>query len=92
MTKEDIIRKLTSRKFWMAIVALVSGLLMAFKVDAKTAEIVSGTIMSVASVIAYILGEGLVDAENKADALYIAHEVTDGSSDKPPDDEEEEDF
>ena len=55
-------RKLTSRKFWVAIVGLVSGLLMAFKVDAQTVETVSGCIMAAASVIAYIIGEGLADA------------------------------
>lgn len=56
--------KLTSRKFWMALVGLVAGILMAFKVDAGTVETVSGVIMSAASVVAYIVGEGLADAAN----------------------------
>lgn len=55
-------RKLTSRKFWLAIVGLVTGLLLANKVDAETVEKVSGIIMSFASVVAYIIGEGLIDA------------------------------
>ena len=54
--------KLTSRKFWMAIIGFVSGLLLAFKVDAQTVETISGVIMAGASVIAYIIGEGLIDA------------------------------
>lgn len=54
--------KLTSRKFWMAIIGFVSGILMAFKVDARTIETISGVCMSGASVIAYIIGEGLTDA------------------------------
>lgn len=57
-------RKLTSRKFWMAVIGLVSGLLMAFKVDAQDVETISGVIMSAASVIAYIIGEGMADAAN----------------------------
>ena len=57
-------RKLTSRKFWLAIVGLVSGLMMAFKVDAETIETISGVIMAGASVIAYTIGEGLADAAN----------------------------
>ena len=65
MNKIDILRKLTSRKFWVAVVGLVSGLLLAFKVDANTVENVSGIIMALASVVAYIIGEGLVDAEGK---------------------------
>ena len=65
MDKIDIVRKLTSRKFWVAVVGLVSGLLLAFKVDANTVENVSGIIMALASVVAYIIGEGLVDAEKR---------------------------
>ena len=55
-------KKLTSRKFWLAVIGLVSGLLMAFKVDAETVDTISGVIMSAASVIAYMIGEGLADA------------------------------
>lgn len=64
MTQIDWKRKLTSRKFWLAVVGLVSGLLVAFKVDAETVETISGVIMAAASVIAYIIGEGLADAAN----------------------------
>ena len=62
MTKTDIIRKLTSRKFWMAVAAFVSGLLMAFGETAETAEAVAGLIMAGASVLGYLLAEGLADA------------------------------
>jgi len=65
MDKIDWKRKLTSRKFWMAIIALITGILTAFNVDAGTVEKVSGLVMSGASAIAYIIAEGLVDAENK---------------------------
>ena len=58
-------RKLTSRKFWMAIAGFVTGLILAYNGSAETAETVSGCIMSGASVIAYIIGEGLTDASNK---------------------------
>ena len=57
-------RKLTSRKFWLAVCAFVTGLMIAFKVDAETVEAVSGLIMSGAAVVAYIIGEGLADAAN----------------------------
>ena len=63
MNKQDIIRKLTSRKFWLAIAAFITELIVAFKGDAETAETISGMIMAEATVIAYIVGEGLVDAE-----------------------------
>ena len=55
-------QKLTSRKFWVALVAFVTALLVAFKVDAGSIEQVTSIIMSFASLIAYIVAEGLVDA------------------------------
>ena len=64
MRKEDIIRKLTSRKFWLAVAAFVTELMIAFKGDAELAETLSGMIMAGATVIAYIVGEGLIDAGN----------------------------
>ena len=62
MTKEQIIRKLTSRKLWIALAGFVSGLIVALRGDAATAETVSALIMSAASVIGYLLAEGLADA------------------------------
>lgn len=62
MSKEDIIRKLTSRKLWMAIALFVSGVLVATGKGKDTADMVSGLIMQGAAVIAYIIGEGLADA------------------------------
>lgn len=55
-------RKLTSRKFWLAVAGFISGLILAFNGSEAVAETVSGGIMSAASVIAYIVGEGLSDA------------------------------
>ena len=64
MSREDILRKLTSRKFWLAVAAFVTELIIAFKGDAELAETLSGMIMAGATVIAYIVGEGLIDAGN----------------------------
>lgn len=58
---ETIIRKLTSRKLWMSIAAFISGLIVAFDGSAEVAETVSGCIMAGAAVVAYVLGEGLID-------------------------------
>ena len=61
ITKETIIRKLTSRKFWLAVSLFISGIITAYK-GQETAETVSGLIMQGAAVVAYILGEGWADA------------------------------
>ena len=57
MSREEIIRKLTSRKFWLAVAAFVTDLIVAFKGDAELAETLSGMIMAGATVIAYIVGK-----------------------------------
>lgn len=62
--KEYWLRKLTSRKLWIALVGFITPLLLAFGVSESTASEIAGIIMAGASCIAYILGEGLVDAEN----------------------------
>lgn len=62
MTKTDIIRKLTSRKFWLAVALFVTGLIIAFGGSKETAETVSGCIMQGAAVLGYLLAEGLNDA------------------------------
>ena len=66
MTKADIIRKLTSRKLWVAIAGFVSGLIIAFDGDAETAETISGLILQGASVLGYIIAEGMTDAAHAA--------------------------
>lgn len=55
----------------MAVVGLVSGLLIAFRVDAETVETVSGVIMSAASVVAFVIGEGMADAAGAANESPI---------------------
>lgn len=79
MNKIDWKRKLTSRKFWLAVVAFVTGVMKAFNVDAGTSEAVGGLIMAGAAVVAYIIGEGLADAAN---AGYILEEVPEEASEE----------
>lgn len=64
MNKETIIRKLTSRKLWLAVSLFISGLITAFGGEGSTAEIVSGCIMQAGAVVAYLLAEGWADAEH----------------------------
>lgn len=55
-------QKLTSRKFWAAVVGVVVGLSAAFGISENDYAQVAGLVTSAVSVIAYIGGEGLVDA------------------------------
>ena len=56
-------RKLSSRKLWLAVAGFISGLILAFGGAESTAATVSGCILQGASVIGYLLAEGLTDAE-----------------------------
>ena len=58
-------KKLTSRKFWMAVVAFITPLLLAFGVAENDVTQIVAIIMAGADVVAYIFAEGQVDAGSK---------------------------
>ena len=62
MNQIDWKRKLSSRKLWAAIAGIVTGLAMVFGLDESTISSVAGAVVSVASVVSYIITEGKVDA------------------------------
>lgn len=61
-------RKLSSRKLWAAVAGVVTGLAMVFGLDEGTISNVAGAVVSMASIAAYILAEGKVDAESVKNA------------------------
>ncbi len=75
--KIDWKRKLTSRKFWAAAAGFISMLLIYFGKDAGQAEQVAAIIMAAASLIAYMIGEGLADSGTVINAQTNETEVTD---------------
>ncbi len=66
------------RKFWLALAGLSVGVLALFQVDANTTQQISGVIMPLGSVVAYVVGEGLVDAAS-AGAPTLTVEPQDGA-------------
>ena len=69
-TKIDWKKKLTSRKLWAAVCALVTNLIVVFGGSEQESVQITALIMAGAAVIAYIIGEGLVDAADaKGDVL-----------------------
>ena len=82
--------KLTSRKFWAAICTLVTNLILAFKGTEETAVQITAIIMAGAAVVAYIIGEGLIDAASASDNhAYVAGYAAGMQADKPPDEDGE---
>lgn len=65
MNKINWKRKLTSRKFWAAVVGFITAILVAFKIDNLTVEQVTAVVSALGVLVAYILGEGLADSGGK---------------------------
>lgn len=64
MKKIDWARKLTSRKFWAAVVGFATPIMTIMHVSDSTAVQVTSLIMAGGTLIAYIIGEGMTDAKN----------------------------
>jgi hypothetical protein len=64
MQKIDWRRKLTSRKFWVALAGIVSGLILIFGGEEEKAKTAYGVILEAFSILGYML------AESKADAAW----------------------
>ncbi|GHV09453.1 hypothetical protein FACS1894217_13820 [Clostridia bacterium] len=60
--KIDWKRKLTSRKFWAAIVGFITPIIIMNGGGAEQVTQITAIVMSGATLIAYIIGEGLTDA------------------------------
>ena len=68
--------KLTSRKFWVAVVGFVTPLLIAFGFTDGDITKVVAVIMGGATLIAYILGEGLVDSSRAKSETVSTSTIT----------------
>lgn len=64
-------QKLTSRKLWAAIVSFVALLVVALGGSEAQAAQVTAIIMAGATVMAYIIGEGLVDAASAGATINV---------------------
>lgn len=73
---ETLIRKLTSRKFWAAVCSFVTMLMIYRGAAESDAQQVAALIMAGASVVAYIIGEGLADAGNNTPFIIDDYEET----------------
>lgn len=67
----DLVRKLTSRKFLVALTSFITALLTAFNVpDNEIAQVVS-IIAAFSSMIAYIVSEAYVDGKAVEGDVYV---------------------
>ena len=78
---KESLRKLSSRKLWMAIAGVVTGVAMVLGADANEIATIAGAVTSVVSVVTYIVTEGKIDAEgvkNAVEATQDAIETIEG--------------
>lgn len=84
MDKIDWKRKLTSRKFWAAVATFATMLIIYFGGNQQTADKTAALIMAGATVIAYIIGEGLADSST----TIVGNDVIEVQDTAKQDDEE----
>ncbi len=80
MDKVDWKRKLSSRKFWVAVVGFVTAVAAAFGLNEANVGQITSIIMAGATLIAYILGESWVDAKaaETVETIWYEEEQEDG--------------
>lgn len=66
MKKEDLVRKLSSRKFWACITAVVVSLIAFTKATPETTERVVALIGAIGGLSVYMLSEGMADSKNES--------------------------
>ena len=79
----EILYKLKSRKLWLAIAGVATGIALAFGVDASDIQTVAGAAATVISVVVYILVEGRVDAEAVKQAIIGIEDAVEVIEDEP---------
>ena len=65
--KIDWLRKLTSRKFWLSVASFVSMMIVAFGGSESEAAQVSALIIAGATVLGYLVAEGLADSSHNGE-------------------------
>lgn len=74
---ETLKRKLSSRKLWAAIAGVIAGLAMVFGLDETVISTVAGAVVSVMSLMTYIITEGRVDAAGVKNAVQDIQDAVD---------------
>lgn len=74
---ETLKRKLSSRKLWAAIAGVIAGLAMVFGLDETVISTVAGAVVSVMSLMTYIITEGRVDAAGVKNAVQDVQDAVD---------------
>ena len=77
--KKSIKDKLSSRKFWVSLAGLVVGIIgiIGFNISENMVGLISSSIVSLGSVVGYLLSEGTVDANSIREIMNIINKIID---------------
>jgi hypothetical protein len=64
MNKTNLIRKLTSRKFIIAVITTIVGIITMFIGDSEAVNVIAGALMTIIPTIVYCVVEGTIDAKS----------------------------
>lgn len=81
---DNIIRKLTSRKLWMAIAGVATGVAMAFGADGSDITAIAGAVTTIISTVTFIIMEGKIDAERVKTAIESGQTIVNVLQDDEP--------
>lgn len=82
MNKADIIRKLTSRRLWVAVAGIVTGVALALGGEASEIQSMAGAITAVLSALGYMVTEASVDRARAANDIIIESLPTEDGENK----------
>lgn len=72
-----MVEKLMSRKLWMAIAGIATGISMVLGVDSTEITSVAGGVVALISCVTYIITEGKIDAEGVKTTIIEVQEAVD---------------
>ena len=75
-----MMQKLTSRKLWVAISTILSGVLMLFGFADTSVEMITGAVLILGGAIGYIAGEAKIDAARIKEATDAVIDIVDAIS------------
>lgn len=81
---QTLIRKLSSRKFWIAVVGIIVGIAATFGIEANDYIKIAGLVTTVASIFSFNIPEGKADAAG-AVPLILPPETGDTDKQKEED-------
>lgn len=77
ITMRNILQKLSSRKLWMALAGVATGVAMALGADATEIGTITGAVTVLISAVTYIIVEGKVDAEGVKNVIIGIQDAVD---------------